>query len=121
MAAHNELGTRGETIAADYLRNNNFQIIALNWRYLKLEVDIIAENDEFIIFIEVKTRRSIRWGNPEEAVNDIKIRRIIEAADFYINENNIDKPARFDVITILLNNNKIELNHIEDAFFAPIN
>ena len=79
------------------------------------------EFSEYIIFVEVKTRSSAYWGNPEEAVSATKIKRIVAAADLYLNEKNINKPARFDVIAVVINKGSIDIEHIEDAFFAPLN
>lgn len=121
MADHNDLGKRGESAAADYLIQKGYQIIERNWMYEKYEIDIIAQDSESIIFVEVKTRSSDRWGNPEEAVSKGKIKRIVEAADFYLREFDIDLPARFDVISSIWNGVQFEINHIDDAFMAPVN
>lgn len=121
MTTHNDLGRKGEMLAEDYLRKKGFEIVDRNWTHKRIEIDIIATNQEFIVFIEVKTRSTQGWGMPEEAVSDKKIRRIVEAADFYLNEKNINKPARFDIISIILNDNKTDILHIEDAFMAPLN
>ena len=121
MAEHNDLGKKGEDLAEDYLRKNGYQIIERNWSVEKYEIDIIASNTEFIVFVEVKTRTSNHWGNPEEAVSRTKIKRIVEAADFYLKEYDIETPARFDVIAIVINNKTKEIDHIEDAFWAPVN
>ncbi|MBB4035533.1 putative endonuclease [Dysgonomonas hofstadii] len=121
MAEHNELGKRGEDAAVRYLRQKGYDIIKRNWLYEKYEIDIIASNEEFIVFAEVKTRSSSQWGNPEEAVSKGKIKRIVEAADFYLKENDIDLPARFDVIAAIWNGQGFEIEHIDDAFLAPVN
>lgn len=121
MATHNDLGKKGEALAKKYLLDKGFQIIDCNWHYGKYEIDIIASNEEFIIFAEIKTRSTQKWGVPEEAVSDKKIKRIVDAADFYLNEKDIDKPARFDVISIISQNGRTEIVHIEDAFMAPLN
>lgn len=121
MALHNELGKRGEELAEAYLVQNNYQIIQRNAIYGRNEIDIIASNSEYIVFVEVKTRSSAYWGNPEEAVSATKIKRIVAAADSYLNEKNINKPARFDVIAVVINKGSIGIEHIEDAFFAPLN
>ena len=121
MALHNKLGKEGEKIAVEYLKNQGYSILDCNWRSGKIEIDIIARNDEFLIFVEVKTRMSDKWGNPEEAVTNSKIRRITEAAESYIYEKDIDLPVRFDVISILIDKNIYEVKHFDDAFFAPLN
>lgn len=121
MAQHNDLGKKGEEVAVGYLRKNGYEIVETNWICDKYEIDIIARNEEFIIFTEVKTRSSDYWENPEDAVSKGKIRRIVEAADFYLRENDIDLPARFDVIAVIWDGKKFEIDHIDDAFMAPVN
>lgn len=121
MATHNELGKKGEDAAVQYLLQRGYKIIERNWTYQKYEIDIIATNPEFIVFIEVKTRSSLRWGNPEEAVSNAKIKRIVEAADFYLREKNINLPARFDIISAIWTGKTFEIDHIDDAFVAPVN
>jgi len=121
MAEHNDLGKRGEDAAVNYFRQQGYEIIERNWLYEKYEIDIIARNEEFIVFAEVKTRSSALWGNPEEAVSKGKIKRIVEAADFYLRVNDIELPARFDVVAAIWNGHNFEIEHIDDAFLAPVN
>ena len=121
MAEHNELGKKGEDAAVNYFQQNGYDIIERNWINEKYEIDIIARDKEFIVFAEVKTRSSDYWGNPEEAVSKGKIKRIVEAADFYLREFDIDLPARFDVIAAIWNGKSFEIDHIDDAFLAPVN
>ncbi len=121
MAGHNELGKKGEDAAVRYLRQKGYEILERNWVYERYEIDIIARDEKFIVFAEVKTRSSSQWGNPEEAVSKGKIKRIVEAADFYLNENDIDSPARFDIIAVIWDGQKFEIDHIDDAFLAPVN
>lgn len=121
MAQHNDLGRKGEQAAADYLKENGYTILEQNWAHDKYEIDIIANNDEFIVFAEVKTRMTDRWGNPEEAVSAGKIKKIVEAAHFYLIENDISLPARFDVLAMIWKNGNFEILHFEDAFLPPLN
>lgn len=121
MAEHNELGRKGEEEAVKYLKQKGYQIIERNWVYEKYEIDIIAEGEGFIIFVEVKTRSSRQWGNPEDAISNGKIKRIVEAADFYLNSKDIDTPARFDVMAVIWNGRAFEIEHIDDAFLPPVN
>ncbi len=121
MARHNDLGRQGEQIAADYLRKKGYTILKQNWFYEKYEIDIIASNKEYIIFVEVKTRASDMWGNPEEAISANKIKKIVDAADFYIRENDTDLEIRFDVIAVIMGKGNIEIEHFEDAFLPPVN
>ncbi|HOL80258.1 MAG TPA: YraN family protein [Ignavibacteriales bacterium] len=111
-------GNKGEEIAVKYLAKKGYSIIERNYRYSnKGEVDIIARNDNFIIFIEVKTRFNDKFGNPIEAITRSKQLQIKKVAEAYFYENNItDINCRFDVITIEKINDKLHIEHYEDAF-----
>lgn len=121
MAEHNELGKQGENAAVQYFLRNGYEIVERNWRCERYEIDIIAQNDEYIVFVEVKTRSSNQWGNPEDAVSKGKIKRIVDAADFYLREYDIDLPARFDIISAIWTGQGFDIEHIDDAFLAPVN
>lgn len=120
MAQHNELGKRGEEEAARYLKSTGYRIVDRNWTFHGYEIDIVAEIAEFIVFVEVKTRTSVMFGNPEDFVGDARIKRMVSAADHYLIENEIDKPARFDIIGLVWDGKRFALEHIEDAFLPPI-
>jgi len=117
MAAHNELGIEGEKIAVSHLTKKGYTILETNYRFQKAEVDIIAQKGTTLAVVEVKTRTSADFGNPEEFVSKKKIRLLVKAIDHYIDENNLDVEVRFDVIAILLQKNSTEINHIKDAFY----
>jgi putative endonuclease len=117
MAEHNKLGEIGEKIALTFLVELDYKIIETNWRQRKFEIDIIAKDKEEIVFIEVKTRSTKVFGDPEEAVTLKKQIHLIEGADCYIQENEIDLECRFDVISIILNEKNKEIKHIENAFY----
>ncbi len=121
MAEHNTLGKDGETAALAYLKEKGYQILHTNWRKGRFELDIIARTEEELIFIEVKTRTIRDWMNPEEVVDNQKIRHIISAADLYIKLFNTDMPARFDIISVMGSFPHFEIDHIEDAFYPPVN
>ena len=116
MADHNLLGKKGEEIAKQYLIENGYKIRHLNWRYRKNEIDIIAEKNNFLVVVEVKTRSNDYFENPKEAVTKKKQKFTIIAADAYINEYSIDLETRFDIVAVTLSNNKKEIEHIKDAF-----
>ncbi|MBO7067593.1 MAG: YraN family protein [Bacteroidaceae bacterium] len=118
MAAHNEFGIEGEDKAANYLIGEGYTILDRNWKSGHKELDIVAEKDETLIVVEVKTRKSNKYGNPEEFVTAAKIRNTVLAADAYIRYNRIDLPVRFDIISILKTGDVI--NHIVDAFRSPV-
>jgi putative endonuclease len=123
MAKHNELGKRGEELAFLHLMKEGFVIHERNWRFKKEEIDIIAEKDNRIIFVEVKTRSSDDIENPEDAVTIQKQRFLINAGDAYIQSKEIELEAQFDIITIILNpiSGQFLLNHIPEAFHPTLN
>jgi putative endonuclease len=114
------LGTRGEELAAGYLRRKGYIVRDRNWRSGRTEIDIVAENPEFIIFIEVKTRSADFAVHPSEAVNVPKQRTIINAASNYISRYHISKEARFDIITIVMGGNGPRIDHIENAYYPTM-
>ncbi len=118
MAQHNETGKEGEEMAALHLINNGYKIVARNFRYKKSEIDIIAQKEKKIAFVEVKTRTNAFFQEPELSVTKSKQKQITLGANFYIQENDIDLDIRFDIIAITLFGNKI--NHIEDAFYPLV-
>lgn len=118
MAKHNILGDKGEELAKQFLEKLGYQIIGMNWRERKFEIDIIAIDGQEIVFIEVKTRSTAYFGNPEEAVTAKKQEHLINGADFYIQKNEIDLECRFDVIAIVLNSKHKDIKHIKNAFSA---
>jgi putative endonuclease len=118
MASHNDLGRRGEEIAKDYLENLGYHILKMNWKYGRAEVDIIADQQGIIIFVEVKTRSSIDYGMPEEFVSRKKEQQLEFASSGYIEQTDHQGEIRFDVIAIVFENRDIyKINHIEDAFW----
>jgi len=123
MAEFHDLGKRGEEAAAVHLEKTGYRILRRNWKSGKTEIDIIAENREFIVFAEVKTRSGdLRelLEDPKNAVNREKQRSIIFAADNYVKWNSIDKESRFDVIIVLMKDNIPEVDHIEGAFYPTL-
>jgi putative endonuclease len=111
-----EFGNSGESLAVDFLKEKGLDILETNWRFGKNEIDIIAANDNEIIFVEVKTRSSNYFGEPETFVNQAKQRTLIKGASYYVSRFNIDKEIRFDVVSIILNTSNKKVNHIEYAF-----
>ena len=121
MATHNELGNKGEKLACEYLISKGYTIRNINWKVRKFEIDIIAENKEYIVIVEVKTRSYTYFGEPKEFVNKAKIKRIINAAGHYIYSNNINKEIRFDIISISKTTKEdYNIEHIENAFTAAL-
>lgn len=117
MADHNELGKRGELLACSFLREKGYSILHTNWRRRRLEIDIIALDGDELVFVEVKTRATSLFGEPEDAVNPQKRRHLIQAANAYVIKSGYDKGSRFDVISIIIEKDKCTIHHIPDAFY----
>lgn len=119
MAQRNDIGKEGEALARSYLEKHEYVISHTNWHWHHYELDIVAVFEGELVVVEVKTRSEDFLLSPEEAVDNAKIRRIVAAADAYVRYFNIDMPVRFDVITLIKKDGKYEIDHIEDAFYAP--
>ena len=124
MALHNDIGKYGEEIAANLLTQKRLKIQERNWRLGHLEMDIIAEDRNTIVFAEVKTRTTL-FGDksPADYVDEAKKRHIVAAANAYMKYHRIDKSVRFDIIGILLHpdtHEVQELTHYENAFLPPV-
>lgn len=118
MAKHNETGIKGEVIAKNFLQNLGYKILHTNWRWDKKEVDIIAEKEGLLVFVEVKTRSSSYFGYPEDAVTEQKQEFLKLAAEEFLYQNPQFREIRFDIIGILSSNSiNHEITHFEDAFF----
>lgn len=121
MAEHNEWGQQAERIASEYLLKNGYIIREQNWRPKNghVEVDIISQKDNFIIFVEVKARKNSDY-DPLDAVTDKKIKKLVRAASAYLNSMEYDFEYRFDVIAVTGKPEDYVLEHIEDAFLPPL-
>ncbi len=109
----------GESLAVKHLKARGCRILARNYRARRGEIDIIVRDDEFTVFVEVKTRRSLKFGLPQAAVTLQKQRQISKVALAYLQSQNLlDAPCRFDVIAIHLSPQLelLRLEHIESAF-----
>ncbi len=120
MAEHNTLGNDGENIAIRYLQEKGYEILDTNWRHGHLEIDIIAKNGKIVIFVEVKTRSSEKWGKPEEFVHYKKRKRLVKAAEAYLIEKDLMCEMRFDIIAVILSSGYRKIKHIEEAFIPGI-
>jgi putative endonuclease len=117
-----DMGRKGEAIAADYITKKGYRILDTNWRHGHKEIDIIARLKDEIVVIEVKTRAENYAEEPWEAVTPSKIRNIVEVADVWLRINHVDLETRFDVISILINKDGSHaLEHFEGAFIPPVN
>jgi len=110
-------GIVGENEAEVFLQSKGFKIIEKNWSMGKLEVDLIGTIGKYIVFVEVKKRHSKAFREPWEAVNRKKQRNIILAANIYLKKSQTDLEPRFDIVSIVQDGQKIEIEHIEQAFW----
>lgn len=118
MASHNELGKIGEEIAVQYLLKNGYTILYRNFIFDKAEIDIIAQKEEdTVVIVEVKTRNSDFFGDPQTFVTPRKIKMMVKAANEYIVSNDLDVEVRFDIIAILKNKSQESLEHFVNAFY----
>lgn len=120
MAEHNEIGQRGEKIAQSFLTEKGYKILHVNWRNRKAEIDIIAMDDDILVFVEVKTRQTLIFGEPENAVDYKKQRKLIHAANAYVLKYRFENDARFDIISIIIEKNATVINHFTDAFYPTL-
>ena len=119
MAEHNELGKWGEELAAKYLEQKGYVIRDRDWRQGKLDLDIVAVADdgETVVFMEVKARKTNAFGQPEQAVDAKKIKRLARAADSYVKSLGVSAPLRFDIVSIIGDQKEAQtIEHIVDAF-----
>jgi len=116
LAEHNKLGKDGELIAFMLLQRDGFNIMHTNWKFQKAEVDIIAKKDDFLIFVEVKTRGSKKFGRPSDAIDKKKISLYKTAAEGYLDRYSAKVEIRFDVINVIIGKEETEIEHIPNAF-----
>jgi len=120
MKQKDELGKLGEELAANFLLKQAYLIRDRNWRFDRREIDIIAQKDNLLVVVEVKTRKDGFIENPGEIVNKQKERLLVEACDAYIREFELDFETRFDVIFISFPEGNPKIDHIENAFFPTL-
>ncbi len=118
MSKHNETGKLGEELAQHFLRKAGYRIREVNWRYHYKEIDIIAEKDKHIVFVEVKTRSTLAFELPKEAVTIKKQKNLVFAADAYLQEKEIELASRFDIVSVLNGDAPKVIEHLQDAFQA---
>jgi putative endonuclease len=120
MVSTRELGEMAEGLAQQHLVKLGYEILDTNWYHGHLELDIVAKDGDELVIIEVKARTGIRYEHPSEAVTNTKIKRIVEAADAYLIEKDLNVETRFDVITVIFVDKKFELEHFKDAFYPTM-
>lgn len=117
MAQHNDLGKEGEALAVDYLLKQGYRIIERNWHFKKAEIDIIAQKEDILCAVEVKTRSTDVFGDPHEFLKPKQKNLLVSAMNEYVISKDLDVEVRFDVIGIIKNNKEVKIEHLEDAFF----
>ena len=118
MALHNELGQQAEELAVNYLSANGYEILHRNWKYAKLEIDIIAKKNELLRIIEVKALKSSKVNFPEQAVTKEKFKNLLKAADEYLFQHQEFRHVQFEVLSIIIKSEtEAEYFLIEDVFF----
>jgi len=110
-------GKEGETLAADFLIEKGFEIIARNYRHKRSEIDLIVKKNNWLIFVEVKMRSSDAYGYPEDFVDYKKAKNIIDGAEEYTYQQNWQGNVRYDIVSIREQHGEREIVHIEDAFY----
>lgn len=116
MAWHNELGKYGEKLAVSYLTKADFKILFQNWRHSYYEIDIISSRNNILHFIEIKTRRSLHFGFPEEDVDDKKLQKLMIAAEEFLYQHPQWERVQYDILSIYLAKNAPpEFLFIEDV------
>ncbi len=116
--SHRHIGNKAENLACEFLLKKGWEILARNYYSGHSEIDIIAKDGMFTVFIEVKMRSGTQFGQPFEQVTDTKVEHVFKAAEAWVIEHEMqDSPMRFDVIGILkLKNAEPRINHIPDAY-----
>lgn len=117
MANHNDLGKFGEQEAVAYLVSNGYEILNQNWTFDKAEIDIIARKGEVLAVVEVKTRSSLEFGLPQDFVKPKKIKLLVKAVNEYVTLYDLDLEIRFDIISVHIENEVTQIEHLEDAFY----
>ena len=116
----NKLGKFGEEKAKEFLESKGYVLITTNFRYDRAEVDLIFKDkkNKIVIFVEVKTRRNRKFGEPEESINKSKQNQIKKAAEGFISENDefLDNDLRIDTVSVFMDGKGITINHTENAF-----
>jgi len=122
MAEHNQTGKKGENIALQLLHHKGYTILKSNWRFGRTEIDIIADKNGLLVFVEVKTRTSDAFGDPALAVTPRKEQLLYEAAGAFMEQHKREGAFRFDIISVTLHKDGFpDITHYEDAFYPGSN
>lgn len=116
MAQHNDTGKHGEAATEQYLLTQGYVILEKNWRKGRLEVDLVCLSQDILVFVEVKTRKSLQHGLPQDSVTPKKEQHLLDAAEKYLEEHDLDYEVRFDIVAVWQENGKDQIHHICNAF-----
>jgi putative endonuclease len=117
MADHNELGKLGEELAVEFLQKDGYTILETNWTFQKAEIDVIAQKENILAIVEVKTRSSLDFGLPQDFVKPKKIQLLVKAVNEYVISKDMDIDVRFDIIAIHKEGKSFVIEHLVDAFY----
>jgi putative endonuclease len=117
LAKHLDTGKKGEAMALDYYLRNGYMLLHRNWRWQKVEIDLIVRTKQELVFVEVKTRSNTNYGRPEQAVDTKKQRHLINGANAFAEQYAEELDCRFDVISIVLTSQEVAIHHIPNAFY----
>lgn len=120
MSVSYDLGLKGETLAAEFLTAKGFRILSRNFRAGKAEIDIVATDKGILAVVEVKTRTTHFFGEPEEWVTPAKQRMLIKAANTYVKFKSFKGEVRFDVVSVVIGEQGTQITHIPDAFYPTL-
>ena len=120
MAQHNEFGKAGEDAAVALLTAKGMRIEARNWRSGRNELDIVATDGSFIVFVEVKSRSSTHFGKPDEFIGPAQQKRLIAAANAFMEEHGTQLEARFDAVSVVMEGTRMRTFHIREAFYPTL-
>lgn len=111
-----KIGNKGEELAADFLVTKGYEIVTKNYRHKHAEIDLIAKKENVLVFVEVKTRSSVLFGEPEAFVTNKKASKVMEGAEQFMIENNWHGNIRFDIVSVKTGSTEV-IEHFEDAFY----
>ena len=120
MALHLDLGGAGEQVACHWLQERGFTLLHRNWRHGRDELELVMRHGKEVVVVEVKTRSSARHGDPEDAVGPVKQRKLVRAAEAYLEAFDLDLDLRFDIVSVVMDPAKpthTEVFHIPEAFY----
>lgn len=117
MRDRSQKGKDGEALAAAFLEQKGYEVVARNYRFKRSEIDLVVRQNGWLVFVEVKMRSSTAFGFPEAFVTDQKAAKVLEGAAQYMEETNWRGPVRYDVVAITQRGEETDIRHFEDAFY----